>query len=77
MKLSLNGKLSDIFIAIYIVLTLYIRFKFEHNNYYVSPALSIAFGLCFVAFLWSLIKLEILNPNWFGLLKTKIKQQKK
>lgn len=67
MKFSLNPLYSDIFITIYVVVTLYLRFSFEHNNYAVSPALSIVFGLCFVAFLWSLIKLKFLNPNWFGL----------
>ncbi|MAD98128.1 MAG: hypothetical protein CMB99_12450 [Flavobacteriaceae bacterium] len=71
MKFSLGPKSSDIFITIYVVLTLYVRFRFEHNNYEVSPLLSIVFGLCFVAFLWSLIKLKFLNPNWFGLFSTK------
>lgn len=70
MKLSLNPLTSDIFITIYVVITLFIRFKFEHNNYAVSPGLSLIFGLCCVAVLWSLIKLKILNPNWFGLFKT-------
>ena len=67
MKISLNPKASDIFIAIYVAITLFIRFKFEHNNYAVSQGLSIIFGVCGVAFLWSLIKLKFLNPNWFGL----------
>lgn len=73
MKLSLNGRYSDIFITIYVVITLFIRFKFEHNNYAVSPLLSLVFGLCYVSFLWSLIKLKILNPNWFGLFNKKSK----
>lgn len=67
MKFSLNPLISDILITIFAVVTLFFRFKFEHNNYAVSPGLSIAFGLCGVAFIWSLIKLKILNPNWFGL----------
>lgn len=74
MKLALSPLASDIVIVIYVVATLFIRFKFEHNNYAVSPALSIVFGLCFVAFLWSLIKLKILNPNWFGLFNSKAKK---
>ncbi|WP_397446402.1 hypothetical protein [Polaribacter sp. R77954] len=71
MKLSINPLYSDIFITIYVVVTLFIRFKFEHNNYAISPGLSLVFGLCCVAFLWSLIKLKILNPNWFGLFNSK------
>jgi hypothetical protein len=72
-SLRLSPIASDIFIVIYVVATLLFRFKFEHNNYAVSPGLSIVLGLCFVAFLWSLIKLKFLNPNWFGLIKTKAK----
>lgn len=71
MKFSLGPKASDLFIAIYVICTLYLRFRFEHNNAEVSPVLSIVFGLCFVAFLWSLIKLKFLNPNWFGLFSPK------
>ena len=71
MKVEVNPRVSDIIIAIYVVVTLYIRFKYEHNNYAVSPGLSIVFGLCGVAIIWSLIKLKILNPNWFGLFDTK------
>ena len=71
MKLEINPKNSDIIIAVYVVVTLFIRFKFEHNNYAVSPGLSIVFGLCGVAIIWSLIKLKILNPNWFGLFDSK------
>lgn len=71
MKLEINPKVSDVIIAIFVVVTLYLRFKFEHNNYAVSPGLSIVFGLCGVAIIWSLIKLKILNPNWFGLFQSK------
>jgi len=77
MKISLNPKASDIFIAIYVAITLFIRFKFEHNNYAISPGLSIIFGICGIAFLWSLIKLKILNPNWFGLFSIKSQSTKK
>ena len=71
MKLSINPLYSDIFITVYVVVTLFVRFKFEHNNYAVSPGLSIVFGLCGVAFIWVLIKLKVLNPNWFGLFNSK------
>ena len=74
MKLSINPLNSDIFITIYVVITLFVRFKFELNNYAISPGLSLVFGLCCVAFLWSLIKLKVLNPNWFGLFNSKNKK---
>jgi hypothetical protein len=33
--------------------------------------LSIVVGLSFVAIIWALIKLKVLNPNWFGLFNSK------
>jgi len=70
MKFQLNAITSDIFISIYVVVTLYLRFKFE-NNQNVNPILSIMLGISFVAIIWALIKLKILNPNWFGLFTSK------
>lgn len=70
MKLQLNSFTSDIFISIYVVITLYFRFKFESTKN-LDPIVSIVLGLSFVAILWSLIKLKILNPNWFGLFNSK------
>ena len=70
MKFQLNAITSDIFISIYVVVTLYLRFKFE-NNQNVNPILSIMLGVSFVAIIWALIKLKILNPNWFGLFTSK------
>ena len=70
MKFQLNAITSDIFISIYVVVTLYLRFKFE-NNQNVDPILSIMLGVSFVAIIWALIKLKILNPNWFGLFTSK------
>ncbi|WP_299247051.1 hypothetical protein [uncultured Lacinutrix sp.] len=72
MKFHINPLASDIIISIYIIATLYLRFKFE-NNTNASPVLSIVLGLCFVVIIWVLIKLKILNPNWFGLLNSKNK----
>jgi divalent metal cation (Fe/Co/Zn/Cd) transporter len=77
MKFQLNSLQSDIFISIYVVVTLYLRFQFE-NNSNIDPVLSIVLGISFVSVIWSLIKLKILNPNWFGLTKTsKLKSSKK
>lgn len=70
MKFQLNSLASDIFISIYVVITLFIRFKFESTRN-IDPTLSVVFGLSFLAIIWALIKLKILNPNWFGLLNSK------
>ena len=70
MKLRLNPLASDIIISIYVLITLYLRFKFE-NNTEVSIMNSLVMGVCFLVILWVLIKLKVLNPNWFGLIKTK------
>ncbi|WP_405572242.1 hypothetical protein [Winogradskyella sp. Asnod2-B02-A] len=69
MKLRINPLASDIIISIYVVSTLFLRFKYE-NITNVSPMLSIVMGICFVVIIWVLIKLNILNPNWFGLLNS-------
>lgn len=70
MKLRLNPLASDIFICIYAIISLYLRFKFESENT-VSPINSIVMGVSFVVIIWVLIKLKFLNPNWFGLFKPK------
>ena len=70
MKFRINPLTSDIIISIYVVATLYLRFKWE-NQTYVSPMLSVVMGICFVVIIWALIKLKVLNPNWFGLFNSK------
>lgn len=70
MKLKLSPLISDIFILVYIAITLYIRFKLE-NQIQLNPLLSIFIGLIFVLFIWALIKVKVLNPNWFGLFNSK------
>jgi hypothetical protein len=70
MKFRINPLTSDILICVYVVATLFLRFKFE-NNADVSPLLSIVMGICFVVIIWALIKLKVLNPNWFGLFNSK------
>ncbi len=70
MKFHINPLASDIIISIYVVATLFIRFKYE-NITNVTPVLSIVVGICFVVIIWALIKLKVLNPNWFGLLNSK------
>lgn len=70
MKLCINPLASDIIICIYVVATLYLRFKWQSQTI-VTPMLSIVVGLSFVAIIWALIKLKVLNPNWFGLFNSK------
>ncbi|TYP96277.1 hypothetical protein C7447_10827 [Tenacibaculum adriaticum] len=70
MKLQLSPLVSDIFICIYILVSLFFRFYFESKTD-VGPINSIVIGASFVVIIWSLIKLKILNPNWFGLFKPK------
>lgn len=70
MKYQLNALTSDVLISIYVISTLYFRFKFE-NNGNIDPILSVVLGLSFVSIIWALIKLKILNPNWFGLFNSK------
>lgn len=72
MKIRIGPLASDIIICIYAAVSLYIRFKLESENP-ISVANSIVIGVCFVVLLWALIKLKILNPNWFGLFKPKEK----
>lgn len=65
-----NAITSDILISVYVVITLFLRFKYE-NLSAVNPLESMVMGLCFVVIIWVLIKLKILNPGWFGLFNSK------
>jgi len=74
MKSSIHSLASDILITIYVLVSLAYRIKFE-NELGVSPLQSLVIGACLILIIWSLIKLKILNPNWFGLFdaqKTKL-----
>ncbi|WP_223033390.1 hypothetical protein [Hanstruepera marina] len=70
MKFRINPLASDIIISIYVLITLYLRFKFE-NDTRISMVNSMVIGACFVVIVWALIKLKVLNPNWFGLFNSK------
>lgn len=70
MKLHIKPLASDIIISIYVVITLFLRFKFE-DEANVDAGLSIVMGICFLVIIWTLIKLKVLNPNWFGLFNSK------
>lgn len=67
MKFKLSPLASDIFIAVYIVITLLGRFYIEpmlNGNFLIS----IFLGLFALLVIWVLVKLKFLNPNWFGLI---------
>ncbi|WP_420572129.1 hypothetical protein [Kordia sp.] len=70
MKLRINPLASDVIITIYAVATLFVRLKYE-SEANVSTMNSLIMGICFVVIIWALIKLKVLNPNWFGLFNPK------
>ena len=70
MKFSLSPLVSDIFILVYAAITLYLRFKLEQEMV-LSTTNSLMVGGVFVMLIWVMIKTKVLNPNWFGLFKTK------
>ena len=65
MKLRLSPIASDITICIYLSVSLYYRFILESERS-ISPINSIFLGASFLTILWFLIKIKLLNPNWFG-----------
>lgn len=69
-RLRINALTSDIIISIYVIVTLYFRFKLESETA-TGPFESLIMGLCFVVIIWALIKLKVLNPGWFGLFNSK------
>lgn len=75
MKFKLSPLQSDIFITVFIIISLGFRFNYEFNQQ-ISPLNSIAIGVAFIVMIWALIKLGFLNPNWFGLFDSKEKKSK-
>ena len=69
-RLRVNALASDVIISLYVTVTLYFRFKLE-NETATGPLESLIMGICFVVIIWALIKLKVLNPNWFGLFNSK------
>lgn len=68
--LRINALTSDVIISIYVIVTLFFRFKLEKETA-TDPIESLVMGICFVVIIWALIKLKVLNPNWFGLFNSK------
>ncbi len=66
MKLRFSTLFSDIFLIVYIMGTLILRFFLEpqlQGNFLISVGLG-AFALLFA---WALIKVRVLNPSIFNL----------
>ena len=64
-RFSLGGAASDWFIAIYLTITLGLRFVLEPQlqGYYI---ISIGLGAFALLFLWALVKSKVLRPTYFG-----------
>lgn len=75
MKIGLGRKASDVFVIIYILVTLYIRFHLEPQlgGHFL---ISIALGLFALLFLWALSKSKLIDPSWFGLLGDRPERKK-
>ena len=73
MKLQFGPLFSDIFISVYIVITLYLRFEYE-SQLQLTPLNSFVMGVAFLVMILVLMKFKILNPNWFGLFNSKNKK---
>lgn len=69
-RFSLGSTASDWFIAIYITITLGLRFILEPQlqGYYI---ISLALGAFALLFLWALIKSKVLQPTYFGFFPSK------
>ena len=66
MKIRLGNKTSDVFITIYVIITLLARIYTE-SIFKSDFITSLSTGFLTLFILWALIKLKFLNPAWFGL----------
>lgn len=64
----IKGLLADIILVLYLLGTLYVRFIVE-ERLINHPFISIGVGVVMLLFIWALIKVKILKPDYFGLLK--------
>ncbi|WP_367389615.1 hypothetical protein [Lewinella sp. LCG006] len=72
-RFSLGPRLSDWFIAVYLTITLALRFLLEPQlqGYYL---VSLALGAFALLFLWALIKSKVLQPTYFGFFPQETKE---
>lgn len=66
----IKGLIADIIVSLYLLGTLFLRFSIE-DGLMSHPVLSIVLGLVMLLFLWALIKVKFLVPDYFGLLGKK------
>lgn len=64
----IKGLFADIVLVLYLMGTLYVRFIAE-ESLVNHPFISIGVGVVMLLFIWALIKVKVLKPNYFGLLK--------
>ena len=69
----IKGILADLFISVYILSTLLLRFIVE-PQLADHPIISIALGFVLILFLVALVKTKVIEPNYFGLLTKGQKQ---
>jgi len=71
--IMVKGLKADIVVTIYILTTLLFRFILE-STLHKHPIISVSLGIVLLVFLWALIKIKVLVPDYYGLLKSKSKQ---
>lgn len=66
MNFQLGRKLSDLFVTLYIITTLFLRFYLEPqlNGHFL---ISVGIGAFALLFLWALAKSKVIRPSFFGL----------
>ncbi len=64
----IKGLIADIILVVYLMGTLYVRFVVE-DTLVGHPFISMGVGVVMLLFIWALIKVKVLKPNYFGLMK--------
>ena len=64
----IKGLIADIILVFYLLSTLYVRFLVE-ESLVNHPFISMGVGVVMLLFIWAIIKVKVLQPDYFGLLK--------
>ena len=64
----IKGLFADIVLVLYLMGTLYVRFVVE-DTLVGHPFISMGVGVVMLLFIWAIIKVKVLQPNYFGLVK--------
>lgn len=70
----IKGAIADLIVSAYLLATLFLRFTIE-STLTDRPLLSIILGVVMLVFIWALIKTKIIQPHYFGLLRSKQEAQ--